>query len=80
MKKIEKVFWLMIRSLMRFQYRIYLQAEFNLEGLRQIFIMPKCYYWVLYHISYYGIRKNKCFKFSNWLVHKVPLPLRFDFS
>lgn len=82
MKRFKKIIYLTVRrvALRRRRLRTYYWAEAGLYSLRDVNVMPVCYYRWLYRVSMKLIESGKCPRLADRAMHTIPYHLRFHMA
>ena len=82
MKRLKKVMMLLLRNIAYSLNltKIYYWAELRVFELRTVRVLPDFWYCWMYRTSMELIRKNRCPKLADWMIHKIPLGVRCDLA
>jgi len=82
MKRLQKACLIQVR---KYSYRfklllpIYYWADLKLYELKNVQVMPTCYYRCVFGVCMICVRHNHFVKFAHTMIHKIPYHLRFVF-
>ena len=82
MERITKLFFVIVRDI---SYRlklkkVYYWAGLNAFKLRAINVLPDRFYCSMYRLGMKMVRKKRCIKTANWMIHRVPITIRCNLA
>ena len=82
MKRAKKLTLLLIRktALQWNRTRAYYWADYKLQDLHAVTVMPELYYRCLFHLSMRLVRVNRFRRLADQAIHTIPYHMRFRFA